>query len=122
MIPGNKMEPTQNEGALLARELVRGVWSNEAEFDRAINCFSHKWRADRLGRIELILLRLALYELFCQKTPLKVIKSEIMDLAMRFGAGEASNMLDGILEAASKASAAGDGAYKWKNCQADGEK
>ena len=56
-----------------AWELVEGVWGNSAALDTAISRFSHNWRVDRMGRIELTLLRLAVFEmLYRQDVPPKV--------------------------------------------------
>ena len=46
-----------------AWELVEGVWSNVKNLDSVIERFSQNWRVDRLGKIELTLLRLAVFEM-----------------------------------------------------------
>ena len=46
-----------------AWELVEGVWSNVKTLDSVIERFSQNWRVDRLGKIELTLLRLAVFEM-----------------------------------------------------------
>ena len=75
-----------------AWELVEGVWNNSEALDAAIGQFSRNWRVDRMGRIELTLLRLAVFEmLYRQDVPPKV------------GEGNAKNFINGILDAAAKA-------------------
>jgi Transcription termination factor len=49
-----------------AWELVEGVWSKSDELDASISNFSRNWRVDRMGRVELTLLRLAVYEIMEQ--------------------------------------------------------
>lgn len=87
-----------------AWELVEGVWANTAELDKTIARFSHNWRVDRMGRIELTLLRLAMFELVYRlDVPPKVAINEALDLGSQFGADSAKNFINGILDAAAKA-------------------
>ena len=59
-----------------AWDLVQGVWSRRDELDKTISRFSRNWRVDRMGRVELTLLRLAMYELlYRQDVPAKPASS-----------------------------------------------
>ncbi len=82
--------------------LVRGVWENLKQMDDIINKYSHKWRIERMGKIELTLLRLALFEMIYGHMPARIVMSEIMDIADLFGAEDAKNLVNGILDAVSK--------------------
>ena len=83
-----------------AWELVEGVWSNVKNLDSVIERFSQNWRVDRLGKIELTLLRLAVFEmLYRADVPL--------ELSTRFGDAKAKSFINGILDAAIKAQEAG---------------
>ena len=87
-----------------AWELVEGVWSNSDTLDTVIGRFSRNWRVDRMGRIELTLLRLGMYEmLYRDDIPPKVAINEALELAKQFGEGNARSFVNGILDAASKA-------------------
>lgn len=91
------------EPAGFAWELVEGVWINTARLDAALGRFSHNWRVDRMGRIELTLLRLALFEiLYRDDVPPKVAINEALELSVRFGESTAKNFINGILDAAVK--------------------
>ena len=46
-----------------AWELVEGVWTHVRTLDGVIERFSQNWRVDQLGKIELTLLRLAVFEM-----------------------------------------------------------
>lgn len=83
-------------------KLVRGVWEHAKELDAIIDKYSHKWRVDRMGKIEITLLRLALYEMIYEQMPARIVMSEIMDIADMFGAEDAKNLVNGILDAVSK--------------------
>ena len=57
-----------------------------------------------MGRIELTLLRLAVFEmLYRQDVPPKVAINEALELSGQFGEGNAKNFINGILDAAAKA-------------------
>ena len=75
-----------------AWELVEGVWSNVKNLDSVIERFSQNWRVDRLGKIELTLLRLAVFEmLYRADVPPKVAINEALELSTRFGDAKASS-------------------------------
>ena len=83
---------------------MEGVWTHAAELDRHIARFSRNWRVDRMGRVELTLLRLAMYELlYRQDVPAKVAINEALELTRQFGEDNATSFVNGILDAAAKA-------------------
>lgn len=87
-----------------AWELVEGVWSHVADLDRVIEDFSRHWRVDRVGKIELTLLRLAVFEmLYRPDVPPKVAINEALELSARYGDGRARSFINGILDAVVKA-------------------
>ncbi|MBQ4568360.1 MAG: transcription antitermination factor NusB [Desulfovibrio sp.] len=91
-----------------AWELVEGVWTHSAALDATISRFSHHWRVDRMGRIELTLLRLAMFEiLHRQDVPPKVAINEALELGGQFGNSDAKTFMNGILDAAARALANG---------------
>lgn len=90
-----------------AWELVRGVWSHTPDLDMIINKYARTWRADRLGKIELTILRLALYELlWLEEASPKVIINEALELGAQFGNAGAKPLINGILDAALKSGGA----------------
>ncbi len=79
--------------------LVEGVWSREAELDAAITQFSHNWRLERLGKVELTILRLAFYELAHEtEIPQGAVLNEASTLAARFATPQSRQFINGILE------------------------
>lgn len=96
--------PDEREPAGFTWELVHGVWQKQAELDKIITEFSQNWRLERMGRVELALLRLAVYELlFSDETPPKVIINEAIELSKQFGDDNSRGFVNGILDAAVKA-------------------
>ena len=94
--------PSQPSG--FAWELVEGVWSKSDELDASISNYSRNWRVDRMGRVELTLLRLAVFEIIYRNdVPPKVAINEALELSRQFGEGNAKSFINGILDAVSKA-------------------
>lgn len=93
--------PPLTAPAGFAWELTEGVWTHAEELDRLIGGFSQNWRVDRLGKIELTVLRIAMLELFRRTdVPPKVVINEALDLTTRFGETKAKNFINGVLDAA----------------------
>lgn len=103
-------EPRQETlPAGFAWDLVYGVWSHVDDLDRTIERFSQNWRIERLGKIELTLLRIALYEmLYRPDVPPKVTINEALELSARFGDAKARSFINGVLDAAIKAIESGE--------------
>ena len=98
-------EKPQHEGRdEFAWKLVSGVWSNMDDIDATITKFSQHWKLSRIAKVELTILRLALYEMLYQNdVPLKVAINEGVELAKRFGDDNSKNFVNGILDAVAKA-------------------
>ena len=87
-----------------AWELVLGVWQHRTELDAIIEKFAHNWRLDRVGRVELNLLRLGVYEmLYRADVPCKVSMNEALDLDRQYGDARSHTFVNGILDAVAKA-------------------
>ena len=87
-----------------AWELALGVWNHAQAVDALIARFAHNWRLDRMGRVELTLLRLAVYELrYRPDIPPRVAINEALELCKQFGEASARSFINGILDAAAKA-------------------
>lgn len=91
-----------SEGGVYSWKLVRGVWENVKTLDEIIESLSHNWRIERMGKIEITLLRMALYEMIYEHVPARIVISETLGIADMFGAEEVKNLVNGILDAASK--------------------
>ncbi|SKA63192.1 transcription antitermination factor NusB [Desulfobaculum bizertense] len=97
-------ERNASERKEFAWELVSGVWEHNADIDKKIDEYSQHWKLSRIARIELTILRLALFEmLYVNDVPLKVAINEAIELAKRFGDDNSKNFVNGILDAVAKA-------------------
>ena len=75
---------------------LNGVCENLGEIDEIINENS-KWAFNRLNKIDLALLRLAIYELYYEKNKIPVVINEIVNLANRYGSEKSSGFVNGML-------------------------
>lgn len=84
-------------------ELILGVWQNSEKLDSIIQQYSKKWRIDRVGKVELCLLRLALFEMsYRDDVPAKVAINEALELNKTFGEERSQAFINGILDNYSK--------------------
>ena len=87
-----------------AWSLCFGVWKHQAELDKSIAALSDNWRVERMGKVEVTLLRIAMFELTKQKdVPPKVAINEAIELSKQFGDDKSRGFVNGILDAAAKA-------------------
>jgi len=88
-----------------ARELVFGVMGQRAEIDRRIEQSTENWKLGRLAKVDLVLLRMATYELlFCPDIPANVSLDEAIEIAKRFGTGDSPAFINGVLDQVARAS------------------
>ena len=82
-----------------AEDLACGVAENLQEIDKRIKEFSTNWTLERMARVDLSLLRLAVYEiLFCPEVPVNVVINEAIEIGKRFGTKETPAFVNGILD------------------------
>ncbi|MBR5134064.1 MAG: transcription antitermination factor NusB, partial [Clostridia bacterium] len=68
------------------------------ESDRQIEEYSHRWSKNRLSKVTLAILRLALYEMqHVDETPVSVAINEAVELAKTYGDEEEPPFINGIL-------------------------
>jgi N utilization substance protein B len=82
-----------------ARRLVSGVVSQRSEIDRTIEQSTENWKLARLAKVDLVILRLATYELvFCPDIPTPVSLDEAIEIAKRFGSADSAAFINGVLD------------------------
>lgn len=82
-----------------AEELIRGALEHVEEVDKTIQRYSQNWNFDRVARIDLAILRLAIYEMaYRRDIPPIVSINEAIDLSKRFSNPDAKRFINGILD------------------------
>lgn len=86
-----------------AERLAEGAEQHEAEIDAQIEKNIRGWKMNRLSKVSLSLLRLAIYEiLFEDEIPVSVSINEAVDLAKKYGTAEDAPFVNGVLGSVAK--------------------
>lgn len=68
------------------------------EIDEQINTAAEKWKTTRMGKAELSIIRLAVYEMkYEEDIPVSVAINEAVELAKIYGTDQAAGFVNGIL-------------------------
>jgi N utilization substance protein B len=93
-------ESDVDEGAReFATRLVTGALAHLPEIDERIKSRAEHWRISRMAVVDRNVLRLAVYEFLFEPTPRTVIINEALEVARRFSSFEATQFINGILDA-----------------------
>lgn len=69
-----------------------------AELDEKINEAATGWKTSRMSKVDLTILRLAVYEMqMDEEVPVKVAINEAVELSKKFGGEESSSFINGVL-------------------------
>ena len=83
--------------------VVEGVTEHMDELDSLIASYSPSREIDRIARVDLCILRVALYEMrYCTDTPESVAINEAVELAKRFSEPASARFINGVLGAISR--------------------
>jgi N utilization substance protein B len=82
-----------------ATRLATGALSHLSELDERIRSRAEHWRISRMAVVDRNVLRLAVYEFLYEPTPRTVAINEAFEIARRFSTSEATQFINGILDA-----------------------
>ena len=77
--------------------LVRGVQENVAGLDETIAKYAVGWKLDRIMRVDLSILRVAIYEINHTELSDAVAVNEALELARSYSTPEAVSFINGVL-------------------------
>lgn len=95
--------------------LAKGVAANLPQIDHEIESVLENWRFDRIEKVDLAVLRVAVFEMLFQrdeKVDAPIVINEAVEVAKKFGGAESSGFVNGILDALLKRRTAGGGRPK----------
>ncbi|HJX46166.1 MAG TPA: transcription antitermination factor NusB [Patescibacteria group bacterium] len=78
-------------------EITKNIMKEKGVIDDKIENAAPTWPIDKLNRIDLAILRLAVYELGEDATPPKVVIDEAVELAKEFGSENSPSFVNGVL-------------------------
>lgn len=74
------------------------VMAKKSEIDEIINKNAVGWTTERMGKVEIAIIRVAVYEMeFDEDVPQSVAINEAVELAKKFGQDESASFVNGIL-------------------------
>ena len=82
----------------LTQKILQGTINNKERIDAIITECAPQWPLDKIFKIDLVILEIAVYELlFSGNAPDKVVIDEAIELAKEFGNETSSKFVNGVL-------------------------
>ncbi|MBQ9118566.1 MAG: transcription antitermination factor NusB [Lachnospiraceae bacterium] len=92
------MQTSEEEEKSYIEARMNEVRGHLGEIDPMLAEATSGWKLTRMGKVELTLLRLAVYELkFDEEIPAKVAINEAVELAKKFGGDASAGFINGVL-------------------------
>jgi N utilization substance protein B len=85
-----------------ATRLIRDVADRMPEIDQALTHAATNWRLARMAVMDRSVLRLATAELASGTTPARVVITEAVHLAERYGTTQSAQFVNGVLDAVAR--------------------
>ncbi len=91
--------PEPRETYAFGEELIHGVIAHCADIDADIKGLAHNWEFERIAKVDLAILRLAIFEMkFRTDIPPVVSINEAIDLSKQFSNADSKRFINGILD------------------------
>ena len=79
-------------------DAVNGIEKNKELITEKIEKnLKQDWKIDRISKVDLAILKLAIYEIKYKDIPFKVVINEAVELAKKYGEDNSKNFVNGIL-------------------------
>ncbi len=93
-----ELDQKENKDTVYIQTKFKEILSHLAEIDALVNQVAHGWKSTRMGKVDLTLIRLAVYEIkFEEDVPAGVAINEAVELAKSYGTDDSSSFVNGIL-------------------------
>ncbi len=73
------------------------IFSNVEKIDETIDAVAEGWKTSRMAKVDLSLMRLAVYEMHFEKLPKGVAINEAVELAKKYGSDQSAGFVNGVL-------------------------
>lgn len=91
-------KPVDEESAAYIGERFHSVEEKLPEIDALIKEKSEGWKIGRIGKVELSIIRLAVYEImYDDDVPVGVAINEAVELSKKYGQDQAGSFVNGVL-------------------------
>ena len=79
-------------------EIIKGIEANKKEILGLIEKnLKTDWKVERISKVDLSLLKLAIYEIKYKNLAFKIVINEVVELAKKYGEDQSKNFVNGIL-------------------------
>ena len=79
-------------------QIVKGTMDNIGEIDKTIEKNLRSWKMERIAKVDLIILRMAIYEiLYRDDIPYSVTINEAVELGKIYGTDDSGGFINGVL-------------------------
>ena len=80
------------------KQTVQGIKEKEEKIEKMISDnLKEKWDINRISKVNLVLLKMGIYEMVYTKLPYKVVVNEVVELAKKYGDEPSPSFVNGIL-------------------------
>lgn len=80
------------------KEVILGITGKESDILKGIEQnLKSDWKLSRISKMDLAILKLAIYEIKYDEIPYKVAINEAVELAKKYGEDKSKNFVNGIL-------------------------
>lgn len=94
----NENDIEENKEQKYVKEVFNGIKENKEEIVKLIESnLKEKWSMNRISKIDLAILEVAIFELVYSKIPYKVSINEAVELAKKYGDDNSKSFVNGIL-------------------------
>ena len=88
----------ENKDTIYIQNKFKEILSHLVEIDDMVNGVAQGWKTSRMGKVDLTLIRLAVYEIkFEEDVPTGVAINEAVELAKNYGTDDSPSFVNGIL-------------------------
>ena len=89
---------TSQNAKTYMEDVVNGIEKNKEQIDKLIEKnLKSDWKIERISKMDLSILRLAIYEINYKELPYKVAINEAVELAKKYGEDTSKKFVNGVL-------------------------
>lgn len=94
----DELENIKEEDAVYINNKCSDIIAKIPELDEAINSSTTGWKTSRMAKVDLSIIRLAVYEIkYEEDVPAKVAINEAVELAKLYGTDNSASFVNGVL-------------------------
>ena len=91
-------EITDKKAIEYVSKISEGINKQKEEITSLISDnLKKEWTISRVSKVNISLLKLAIYEILFEKLPFKVVINEVVELAKKYGEDQSASFINGVL-------------------------